>query len=557
MADLRKIIIDEPEETAEVGAIEMMGVPIREFAFSTVDTAFTSGSSTGGSGTRIRKTTLDRLMNDATPAAKHTQIRRSMEWSERDDLVQGLVRVKTDFTTSGFNIACAPEVSSGNENEVEFSAFEVKLAKIKRKWDFYALTKKLLSDWFTCDSMILYWKIDPKSEGSQSSSASVPPKPRSREALVPGLQDITALNPGDIDWNNSFGNDVLRVAIPIEIRNKIQYALRLYTKAEREEALMALVNDEGIPFAYIKAVKTGDSMVALNREDGHNWIVKTNNRKHHGLAKPSMANIFLPLETRNNCTDGDFATSFMMKHFMLHAKMGESITQGPLAGQKNNWAKQDDIDALTTKLKDTSQAAKIVTNHTVSFDFIFPPNDMFSGEKYKKPEERIFNWAGVTVVVFTGDGGNYGSGFLGVKRLMAHLVDARTEVKWVLSEFFDHDSIVDRIETPENCVVSAGFDENVLKEPAQLLNELRFLAEYAWTDPRTAHKELGRDPDSTLRQKAISKAEEEKTKLWSWPEPPDPFGDKGGEHQNPGRPGVDGNPDANEGTRTQPPAGAS
>ena len=72
--------------------------------------------------------------------------------------------------------------------------------------------------------MILYWRVGDNKE-TLSSENNQQIDRRSKESLIPGLLDITALNPKDVDWVNSLGQNKLYVNIPIEVRERIKIAL--------------------------------------------------------------------------------------------------------------------------------------------------------------------------------------------------------------------------------------------------------------------------------------------------------------------------------------------
>lgn len=557
-----------------------------------------------GQDIRFGNATLDQLSFQNFPKNKLGKIYRALKWLEEDDLLERLVSVKTDFTTTGFSMVVKPEegdifsdflssVNSSGDTEdteetgtdeggddkkdklaglsetqiqriIELSEFQKTLNKIQRKWDFYAIVKQLVQDWHATDSMILYWKVDPESGGTpldegdlnlNQSSDSEPAIEGSKESLIPGLIDISALSPGEVDWDNSLGQDILKVAIPSAVKSRIETALQQRDQELRQRMLAELLK-EGIPRKYIVAVNEGEEFVTLDREDGDNWLIRTRNRKHYGLANPSMGTVFIDLEIRKAFKEGDFAAAYMMKHFILHVTAGESIDSGPLAGQKNNWIKAKESKSLFEHLQLATKASRMVTNHTVKFNFVFPPKEMFDDTKYNKHEESIYNWSGVSVVVHTGEGGNYGSGFISIKRLIAHLLDARREIVWLITEFFDHPTIKDKVGgVPENSEISATFDENALKEPRQLLDELKFMVENGFGDPRMSLKELGRDPDTVRRSKMESRLDNANTKSWEpiYEKNKGRERDRREKQDSAGRPPNDGTTQSEE-TRTQEPS---
>lgn len=447
------------------------------------------------------------------PRMLDKQLARVDYWIENDELVERLVTVKEEISVMGFTLRCSRrrQAKAIEEKEkADLAEFRDDLELIEKKWDWHSIASDLLREWLSKDTMILYWKLaknDPTSEGA------APPSPGSKEETIPGLIQVCSLNPADCNWNNSFGQDQLEYRIHWQIEKKIRDVLDLSSGPELVTRLKALLA-EGIEQKYIDAVKANKRHVILRKEDGDRWLVRTRGSRLRGFRKPTMTSVFAPLEIRRSVADGEFAAAFLMKHFIMHVTQGESIDQGPLAGQRMNWAGTKEIKALNEMLKKTNKASRVATDHTVKFNFVFPPKEMFDPTKYQKAEARIYNWGGVTVVLMTGDGGTNASGFIGIKRLTANLANARKQIKLALFEFFDSPEIKNATEMPENCNVSAAFDENVLKDPKQLLDELRTMLEGGWYDPALAIDELGRDSQVVKDAKAVSIEENKTTGLW-------------------------------------------
>src|SRR6185436_5812338 len=101
-------------------------------------------------------------------------------------------------------------------------------------------------------------------------------------------------------------------------------------------------------------------------------------------------------------------------------QQGESITTGPNAGKKTNWVTKDIVKKLSEKFKNVSQVMRLITDHTLSINYIFPDPKVFSPEKYQKVEERILRWGGVPDVLMTGSGEGFSQGSLGKQRFEAH-----------------------------------------------------------------------------------------------------------------------------------------
>jgi len=213
--------------------------------------------------------------------------------------------------------------------------------------------------------------------------------------------------------------------------------------------------------------------------------------------------------------EGEFSAAFLMKHFVMLIKAGESIDSGALAGLQNNWLKPADAKALLKKFSTVNKAMRAAVNHTTKIEFVFPPKEMFDLAKFDSSERRIFYFAGVSVGLITEGKGSYSSAYISIKRMMSQMSKGRTEVSKMFCDFFRHITIRTRVATPEGFLVRANFDENALKEPRQILDEVKFLFERSISDPRTACRELGRDPDTIKASTIQSRKEQEQSNVWS------------------------------------------
>ena len=84
----------------------------------------------------------------------------------------------------------------------------------------------------------------------------------------------------------------------------------------------------------------------------------------------------------------------------------------------------------------------------------------------------------------------------------------------MFQQFFEHESIQTSLPAPDGCHIALTFDENALKEPRQLLDEIKFLVENGIEDVRTAARELGRSPDALHTGKMHTKVENSRHGVW-------------------------------------------
>lgn len=480
------------------------------------------------------------------PKGLKEQIKKAQSWREDDELLESLIEIKKDFTIIGFSLQCRQSKFSKEEQDT-IDQFQETLDEIMIETNFYKIVSDLLVDFYTTDNAILYWRSKP-------ASSDIPLSITPISELLPNVYDICAINPGDCNYDDSLGVDNLYVDMPSVLYERIRFAINKLNVTDRIEAITSLIAS-GVGIKWIEAVKKGEKKVLLSKEDGDNWIVITKQRKHCGLKKPSMYNIFLDLQTRKMFKEGEFLGAFMMKHFIMLITQGESITQGPDAGSRKNWLSPEDAQKLINIFSNVSLAMRIAMNHTTDIKYIFPPAEMFSIDKYGSCEQRIFNWSGIIMAIMKGEGGTYSSAFIGIKKLVAHISNARRIIGEAVTNFFKHETIASSINPPAQTKIVARFDENVLKEPAQLLDEVKTLLSSGPLDPRSALFELGRDPDLVSSRKFRCISEQESDNIWSPVYEKSAFGNTQQE-QNGGRPANEGTT-PNEGTRTQPPSSGS
>lgn len=499
---------------------------------------------------------IDTLVGAALPATRRGITKRAYLHYDSDDLLQELIDIKTEFTAAGFSLqaSSAANQNPSAESENELANFQANLDEICLMMDFSKLVEDLIKDWYISDSMILYWRTDaPLANINGFESERTTPNKNLEEGWIPGLYEICALHPKEVDWVNSMGSDFLLVDISQQIRDTITTAFsrgKLLDGKSDEEITKDLI-ESGIHLKWIIAVRKGQKQVMLREEDGDHWQICTKARQYYGLAAPSMYTIFLSLEARKLLTQGDFSTAFMMKHFIMLIKQGESIKTGPLAGNKKNWMTLKDAKNALQQFSVVSKAIRAAVNHTTTIQFVYPPKEMFDPDRFASVEHRIYNWVGVTVVLNTGTGSEYAGGYLSIKKLVSKILQSREKVNCLLMKFFRHPSISSRLKLPKGSTVRANFDFNILKEPRILLQEVQWLFEQSITDQRTAARELGRDPEQLKTSTLQSRKEEETLGVWSGV---GAQGQKKSSDNSEGRPANDGT-QINEETRTQYPGG--
>ncbi len=519
----------EPEDVLEMNMV-------RELAshFLCNDEAlprFSSGKSVDGF--------LRRLASRVIPNSKAETIKQAFRYYEDDDFLGSLIDMIRDFCNAGFYLQ--PAMSAGQMDSDQLLVRQKAIDKFMIDFDVCQVIDSLVVDRQVCDNFILYWKV-----GDQVGRAS-----KSTTNLFPKLIEFNALDPREVDWDNSGGKDDLYVNIPDKLIKEVNLKIDALKKAKKTPVeIVQLLREDGYGLAWIIAIMNKQTQAKLTNEDGDYWIVSSAARKYHGLAKPTMRRIFPKLKIRQFFQEGEMGAAFLFSAFLCLIKQGESITTGNSAGSTKNWLKVEDAKALMKKFAAATGAARLAMNHTTTVEWVYPPADMFSEERLDVPNKGIVAWSGFPYSIFMGGGDNYSEGYLGLRKATARMMKIRNQISDTLVEFFRHPSITGQSRMMKDMVIQPCFNSNILKEPRQLLDEIKFLFEHEIGNARQAAQELDRNPETLISSKMQARAEQKSAKAWTG------VGNQGKKVSsgNPeGRPSKDGS-STDEFSRQQPPS---
>lgn len=390
------------------------------------------------------------------------------------DLVSDIIATKLDFYGRGFSI----RVSAENKNyKREMNA---RIEQLIREHEVRRIQEELMSDYCATTNCILQWKVD------------------DRELVY-----VTTLAPSTVKYQRTAGFERLEVKIPETTRKRIQAALL-------DKKLMAEIKAT-FPTKYIEAVKNGEQYVELRNEDGEYWIIQTGERRFAGMSRPSMVSRFGDILLRKLIIAGDWAVAYFLKRVIEHVKAGETIPSAHVANLKALYPGDAEIRRYQNAFRSVGQALRLFTNHTVKIEYPHPDPEIFSPIKYEKVEERILRWGGVVDVLMTGQGEGFSQGHLGLRRFVAHGLKVREIIGDIFKTFLLHESVRGALKIPENSEVSVRWDEQSLKDPKQVLEELQHLWNCGAMDVQTSHERLGYSHELIKARKANDHAEKE---LW-------------------------------------------
>jgi hypothetical protein len=398
-----------------------------------------------------------------------TNIQSAQRYRHSDELVQQIIETKLDFLVAGFKNHAKNDKSRGFYDALNLAN------------DFDQIITELADDLLTTDNAILHWKIGDEGE----------------------LVYVMTLDPAFVKYSNALGQERMEIVLDPEVKKSI-------LQANKEQQVR-------IPKKYRDAASMG--RVELKNSDGEYWLVLTTGRRFKGLANPSMAAIFADIRLRNLFVDGDWATAFFAKAFIQLVKSGESIVNGPLAGSKRNWQTKKERTELNNLLKDVSKAMRIVGNHTLKVEHVIPPKEAYAEERYSPVETRIFRWGGIPKVIIEGQGGNYASGFIGKTKLIADMRRKRRMLASFIEKFYRHPTINTK-EFDTDDIPKVRFNEQVLKDPKELIDELKLLLTHATGfSAETTLESLGYEPVTEWDRKRKEMNEDTKLMLMPMYEP--------------------------------------
>lgn len=369
------------------------------------------------------------------------------------EIIQSICQVQKEFYGSGFSLQLKTKNTSYKESLQDRVNEMIRLHEIRKVVD------ELILDFVSTDNFILHWAVNGKD-----------------------LKYVTSINPARCDYIRSPGVDTLRVEMDDATITRIKVAIASKNLPEVQKLY---------PQKYIDAVQKGLRMIELRNEDGEYWVVKTSARRFSGLAHPSMKGIFSDIILRETLIAGDWAVAYYLKRVIEHVKAGESPPHGQLQNLRALYPTKEQIGEYLKAFKNVGQTLRFFTDHTVEINYPHPPVEIFDPSKYEKCEERILRWGGVVDVMMTGKGEGFAQGHLGVKRFVAKGLRARAVIAEAMEEFLLHESISPILKVPSGSTVETRFNEQTLKDPKQVLDELNAAMDHGVLDVESYHEGLG------------------------------------------------------------------
>ena len=403
---------------------------------------------------------LRALRNKLIPSGLKAQIEKAVSYSENNDFVQPLVETLQDFGAAGFH-----NMSTNPKAEKYYNS-------ICKEHNMDGVVLRMWNDILSTSNIVFHYKLDEAKK----------------------VEYIMTLDPRLTEVVPMFGDKMVFVEPDEALKNLVR---RQGTDEERERL-------KEIPKKWKEACKGAGKTAArrgqvlLSEDDGEYAIVRNAGGREDRMAKPTMCSIFDALQLRDLLIDGDDSVAYLIKNCITMVKSGEGITSGPKAGSRVNWAKQKDLDASKIQFRTPSKAIRIYGNHTLTIDFIFPDISLFAPVKYQAVEKRILMWAGLSLGLMMGEGGNYATLYVNIKKVVAKVKKYRRIIGRLIERFY-RDIKPDWVKKED--VPQVKWDEDLLKEPRQLLQEITMLVKQGLLSEETALDTFDQEYDIELERK--------------------------------------------------------
>jgi len=241
----------------------------------------------------------------------------------------------------------------------------------------------------------------------------------------------------------------------------------------------------------------------MSEADGEYVILKNEKGLNDRLIPPRMQSIFYDISILEMLIDGDSQVAFYTKNVVLHVKGGESIKSGQKAGSKAYMVNDADLKAMKSNFRNVSKALRIFTQHYWEMKYVFPDPKVWAPEKYSALLERITAWSHLGSSLISGTGGNYSMMYIKMKDLIAYIKKLRRIISRMWEEVYviAADGRAGKSFIKETSIPKVRFDEQALKEPRVLIEELKVLYSQGIMDAGTVLEETGRHSSNILARK--------------------------------------------------------
>lgn len=251
-----------------------------------------------------------------------------------------------------------------------------------------------------------------------------------------------------------------------------------------------------------RGVGKGRDGIEIYEDDGKFLRIINHKAREDKLVDPEMTAIFKQIRLRHLMIEGDYGINYHIKSMIHQIKVGNSISKNAPEFLAKLLAQQGLTTEQAQKIKDAYATIEHVmlevTDDTVTHEFHAPDVKYLEGRKYVPIETQILRWGGIALVLLDAENANYSGGYIYIKALIADIMKWRRRIERVLQAFYlDLAPAMGRKSGLAKKMLDPAtrprilFSDHIMKEPKQLLEEVRFMLTNGGIDWQTAHEWLG------------------------------------------------------------------
>ena len=394
------------------------------------------------------KPSLRNLFNKKIKREDKLRISRNFVWNL--GLLYRIIKIKTDYISSGF------EIYSDDEDVMEFYSELNEQVDIQRYIENAAFEHEVIGEWYP----YLSWSGD-------------------------DLNKLTILDPKQIDIKSIFGEDVIELSPPKEVRN-------ILNRRDGDPVKDRL--QKIIPRRYLEDWKSGRSVVLEEDEVFRYFNTKAYHEKY---AHTPIEPIFDDLALLSMHKESDYSISYKIKKAILQVKIGdENYKDGKPVSE-------DTIDSAMEMFRNPSESMEVFTQWFMNADWIIPDPAVYAPEKYRPVIRNILQWSGLEVMVNTESRSTTGDGQVKAEGFYRDVQSARRKIKISIEDIFEtiarkkgFTTYGNNLKLPE-----IEFSNDVFMSNDELLETVQYLYKHGLISPDTALEKFGINFNREVKKK--------------------------------------------------------
>jgi len=419
---------------------------------------------------------ITNMITSAIPDTLRDKFIYAEKYSKGDDLVQSITSTKSDFMMAGFHV---------KSKDIGVESF---CNEINRTFNMDNIIQQACVKASDISNIPFYYKtVTPKSKD---------------------VEDIKILDP---KWLSIIPLSMVKdgkpqKAVILQISDEFK---RIYRQNILLYKDIKMINEmkKAIPPKYLmalnnKGVTARRDCVELLEEDGE-YVELINWRgERDRLVMPQMTAVFPDIRLRMLIRDGDYSIFHHIKHLIHQVKAGKTNTTqsggfGLVSEILNQRLTDEKAQALKAVYSDIDKVMLEITDDTIEHKFNFPDPELFDYRKYLAVEQRILRWGGIALILLDATSSNYSGGYIYLKSLYADVMKWRNAIRRTLEDFYltiapaaGRGGLKTKMLDPKTRP-HVLFDNTMMKEPKQILDEIKFLLDKGGGSWETIHEMFG------------------------------------------------------------------